>query len=116
MRAKNHTLFWTRRLYNKLWTQKKEDGYILVQATGQYVDIASYLKSFVYYLDTVGVWYVCELHTGLKYVQGDTKKEAIENTKERISKQGKSNVLKAILTVNRKLGKIPKPYKYKEEI
>ena len=115
MRAKNHTLFWTRRQWNELWTKKKADRHILAQVSGQYVDIADYLRSFVYYLETLDIWYVCELHTGLKYAQGDTRKQAIEIAKERISKQGRSSVLKTILIVNRHLGKIPKPYKYKEE-
>lgn len=116
MRVKNHILFWTRRQWDELWTNKKSDRYILAQVSGQYVDIVSYIKSFVYYSEMIDLWYVCELHTGLKYAQGGTKKEAIENAKERISKQGRASVLRSVLNVNRKLGKIPKPYRYKEEI
>lgn len=114
MRAKNHTLFWTRRQWDGLWTKKK-DQYILVQAVGQYVSIVDYIKSFVYHSD-VDRWYVCELHTGLKFAHGDTKKEAVKTAKERVSKQGRSSVLRSILRVNRELGRIPKPYKYREEL
>ena len=115
MKRKNHLLFWTRRQWDGLWTNKKKDRYILVQVSGQCVDIVDYIKSFVYHSD-VGVWYVCELHTGLKFAHGDTKKEAIEIAKERVSKLGRDSVLRSILKINRKLGKIPKPYRYQEEM
>ncbi len=113
MRAKIHTLFWTRRQLSGL-EGLYFDKYTLVQVVGRYVDIASYIRSFVYHSDAIDLWYVCELHTGLKFAQGDTRKEAIENAKERISKQGRAGVLRSILNVNRKIDKIPKPYKYRE--
>lgn len=115
MRAKIHTLFWTRRQLSGL-EGLYFDKYTLVQVVGRYVDIVSYIKSFVYHSDAIDLWYVCELHTGLKFAHGDTRKEAIENAKERISKQGRAGVLRSVLIVNRKIGEIPKPYKYIEEL
>ncbi len=81
------------------------------QKLGEYIQLESYMKTFVYRCDyqSKKVWRVSELYTGLGFAIGDTKRKAIDDAKVRISVEGRKQFLRAIVLAVRKVGKFPKP-------
>ena len=75
-----------------------------------------YLKTYIYYREDTKIWYICDVHTGFKFAQATKRNKVVEYANGVISKVGRKEFLKTILRSVRNYGKIPKPYRYREEV
>ena len=109
MGENNKLLFWTRGCAPE-WEASQE--------LGEYVQLESYMKTFVYSHDYEGkkIWRVSELYTGLGFAVGTTKKKAVNDARNTISRADRKTFLKAIILGVRRFGKFPKPSKLNEEV